>query len=140
MSGRFATDRSQQHALDGRIWWPLVKRTVASVDGGARTDVFPSLHTAGPSFLTVYSFRHRRSAPFRYTWPPLAFSATQIIVATMFLRWHYLIDIVAGMTLAITAALVSYRLEPWETRHREQNDLPPVFGRLLPAGREPAGG
>ena len=34
------------------------------------------------------------------TWPVMAFLATQIIIATMFLRWHYLVDIFAGLTLA----------------------------------------
>jgi hypothetical protein len=86
--------------LEGGLWWPLVKRTVASVDGSARTDVFPSLHTAGPAFLAMYSFRARRFAPFKYTWFPLALAATQIIIATMFLRWHYLIDICAGLVVA----------------------------------------
>jgi hypothetical protein len=89
-----------RHPLEGDLWWPLVKRTVASVDGSARTDVFPSLHTAGPTFLALYSFRRRSVAPFKYTWPALAFSASQIIVATMFLRWHYLVDICAGLLLA----------------------------------------
>ena len=61
---------------------------------------------------------HRRALPFRYTWPFLAFAATQIIVATMFLRWHYLVDIVAGLVLASTAAIVSHRVVAWETRRR----------------------
>ena len=46
------------------------------------------------------------SCPFKYSWPVMAFVATQIIVATMFLRWHYLVDVVAGLTLASTAPFV----------------------------------
>jgi membrane-associated phospholipid phosphatase len=51
----------------------------------------------------------------------------QIIIATMFLRWHYLIDIFAGITLATTAALLSHRIVRWETTRREQRGLPPIF-------------
>jgi hypothetical protein len=90
-----------QHPLEGGVFWPLVHRTVVSA--GARTDVFPSLHTAGPTFLALFSFCHRRLLPFKYTWPLLAFCAIQIIGATMFLRWHYLIDICAGLLLAVSA-------------------------------------
>ena len=37
----------------------------------------------------------------------------------MFLRWHYLVDIVAGLTLATTAALVSHRIVVREIARRE---------------------
>jgi membrane-associated phospholipid phosphatase len=60
----------------------------------------------------------------------MAFAATQIIGATMFLRWHYLIDIIAGITLATTAALVSYRVIQWESARRERAGLRPVFSLL----------
>jgi hypothetical protein len=103
------------HSLQGDVFWPLVQRTVAF--GGARTDVFPSLHTAVPTFLALFSYRSRRTTPYRYTWLPLAFSASQIIVATMFLRWHYLIDICAGVLLAVSG-MVAGRAALWwdETR------------------------
>jgi hypothetical protein len=34
-------------------------------------DIFPSLHTAGPCFIAMFSFRNRDRLPFRYTWPLL---------------------------------------------------------------------
>jgi hypothetical protein len=105
---------SFHHPLEGGLWWPLVKKTVASVDGSARTDVFPSLHTAGPTFLALYSFRNRRELPFQYTWLPLSFAATQIILATMFLRWHYLIDICAGLLLAVSGIAVGHLAIAWD--------------------------
>jgi hypothetical protein len=103
-----------EHPLVGRLWWPLVERTVASVDGSARTDVFPSLHTAGPTFLALFSFQHRARSPFRYTWAPLAFIATQIILATMFLRWHYLVDVFAGVALAVSGVLAARIALAWD--------------------------
>ena len=119
-----------QHELSGPYWWRLVKETVDSVDGRARTDIFPSLHTAAPTFLALFSFRHRKTRPFTFTWLPLAFFVTQIILATMFLRWHYLIDICAGLTLALTCMVFASRASRWEVAARVERGVPPVFTPL----------
>lgn len=89
-----------QHPLDGPFWWKLVTRAVDSGEGAARKDIFPSLHTAAPTFLTLFSLRHRRLPVFRFTWPVMGMIASQIVIATMFLRWHYLVDVLAGLGLA----------------------------------------
>jgi len=122
MAGQF------EHPLEGGMFWRLVQATVAA--GGSQKDIFPSLHTAVPTYFAIYSYLHRRAFPFRFTWPIMAFSATQIIVATMFLRWHYLIDIIAGITLATTAALVSLKVVRWETARRKRLGVPPTFTLL----------
>jgi hypothetical protein len=114
-----------QHPLEGGLFWSLVRATVDA--GGAQKDIFPSLHTAAPTYFAIYSFIHRRSLPFRFTWPVIAFAATQIIIATMFLRWHYLVDIFAGLTLATTSALVSYRIIRWEEKRRVTRGAEPIF-------------
>jgi hypothetical protein len=116
------------HELHGSFWWPLVRKTVDAV--GARKDVFPSLHTAGPTFLALFSWRHRKKNPFRYTWPVVAFFATQIIIATMFLRWHYLVDIVAGLTLAISVTFVTPKVLAWERDRRARYGLEPTWTML----------
>lgn len=128
-----------QHPLEGGLFWHLVKATVDA--GGSLKDIFPSLHTATPTYFAIFSFMHRRTFPFRYTWPILAFASTQIIIATMFLRWHYLIDIFAGLALATTAALVSYRVVIWEMAFRARSGRTPIY-TLLPwprAAELPAG-
>lgn len=117
------------HELPSGLWMDLVWHTVRS--GGAMKDIFPSLHTAGPCFIAMYSFRHRDKVPFRYTWPLITFFAANIIGATMFLRWHYVIDVFAGFTLATVAALVSPRITRWEVQRRSAEglrDLVPLFG------------
>jgi len=103
-----------QHPLEGAFWWPLVQHAVASVNGAARTDVFPSLHTAVPTFLAAFSFKNRAVGIFRRTWPIVAFVASQMMLATMFLRWHYVIDVVAGLTLAASAFGVIRIAETWD--------------------------
>jgi hypothetical protein len=115
-----------QHELSGAVWWPAVLRGVHSA--GALKDIFPSLHTGAPTFFTIFAFVHRKKFPFKYTWPILAFCVSQIIGATMFLRWHYLIDIIAGFTLAAFNVLFWGRVVDWELARRERLGLSPVFG------------
>ncbi len=123
-----------RHELAGDFWWPLVRSAVQAVDGAARKDIFPSLHTALPTFLALFSFRNRRHAPFRHLWPVTAFFASQIIVATMFLRWHYLVDVVAGVLLASSAYLGARFVVPAELRRRSERGLEPVWTPLFHRG------
>jgi membrane-associated phospholipid phosphatase len=112
-----------RHELEGPLWWPLVKATVDVGEVRARTDIFPSLHTAAPAFLALFSIRHRRLRPFRVTWLPMTVFASQIALSTMFLRWHYLIDVIAGLALAIAVALLSARVARWEEARRTAGTL-----------------
>jgi hypothetical protein len=114
-----------RHELQGGTFWRLVREAVEA--GGAQKDIFPSLHTAVPTFLALFSFRHRRLAPFKYSWPVMAFVATQIIIATLFLRWHYLVDVVVGLLLATTAALFGEHLADWEQARRERLGVQPAW-------------
>jgi hypothetical protein len=118
-----------QHELPSGRFMDLVNHAVAA--GGAQKDVFPSLHTGAPTFIALFSFRHRGRLPFTFSWPLVAFFAGNIVVATMFLRWHYLIDIVAGLLLASSAMLFAARVTPWELARRERLGL----GRAWPALR-----
>lgn len=125
------------HELSGPVFWPLVRETVDA--GGAQKDIFPSLHTAVPTFLAIFSFRHRKRVPFGATWPIVAFLATQIIIATMFLRWHYLVDVVAGLALAVTASIVTQRLADWERGRRERLGIQPAWMPLVYPWSRPHG-
>jgi hypothetical protein len=113
------------HELSGGTFWPLVRETVDA--GGAQKDIFPSLHTAAPTFFAIFSYRHRARVPFKYTWPLMAFVATQVIIATMFLRWHYLVDIVAGLALAFAAQRIGQTIADWERAKRERLGQQPVW-------------
>ncbi len=122
LAGRFA------HELDGPLWWRCVRATVDAGEVSARTDIFPSLHTAAPTFLALFSFRHRRAlTAFRLSWLPMALFASQIVVSTMFLRWHYLIDVFAGLALAALCSTVAARVGAWEAAWRERTARSPVF-------------
>jgi hypothetical protein len=114
---------SFQHQFPAGSWLEAVRGAVDS--GGALKDIFPSLHTALPAFIALFSFRNRALAPFRYTWPIVLFSSVNIIGATLFLRWHYLVDVAAGLLLSsLTIWLVPMLIErDLERRHRRGLDL-----------------
>ncbi len=116
------------HELTGGTYLRLVREAVEGA--GAQKDIFPSLHTAVPTYFALFSFRNRRHLVFRYSWPLVTFIATQIIGATMFLRWHYLIDIFAGLALATSCVFASEAIIAWETRHREREGISPAWAPL----------
>jgi PAP2 superfamily len=115
-----------QHSFPAGPWHELVMNAVHS--GGAQMDIFPSLHTGAPTLLAFFSYRNRDKLPFKYTWPLVTFCTANIIVATMFLRWHYLIDVVVGFSLAIAAVLLSRPVVRWEIARRARENL----GELWP--------
>ena len=125
---RFLADR-YEHPLPSGFWLDAVLNAVQS--GGAQKDIFPSLHTAGPVFLSLFSFRHRDKWPFKYTWPLVAFFSANIVIATMFLRWHYLIDVLAGIALSSSAFFLAGIISRREIDHREHNGLTPVWVPLV---------
>jgi membrane-associated phospholipid phosphatase len=115
-----------QNAFPNGPWHSLVMEAVHS--GGAQMDIFPSLHTGAPTMLALFSYRNRNALPFRYTWPVVTFCTVNIIIATMFLRWHYLIDVIAGFSIAVTAVLISRPIVRWEIARRARENL----GQLWP--------
>jgi membrane-associated phospholipid phosphatase len=108
----------------------MVNGTVSAA--GAQMDIFPSIHTAIPTFLTLVSYRHRNKLPFRYTWHVLAFFSSNIIIATMFLRWHYVIDVVAGLTLAGVSLWGARTVTQYELERRRSLGLTANWPRFYP--------
>ncbi len=118
-----------KNALPHGMWRDMVMATVAS--GGAQMDIFPSLHTAAPTFIVLFSFRNRDKVPFRYSWPLVGFFALNIMIATMFLRWHYVIDVVAGLGIATLAFQVGVTFSRREERRREGRRMTESWPRFF---------
>lgn len=110
-----------QHRLSSGVFWNMTSDLVARQ--GAQKDIFPSLHTAAPTFILLFSFHRRGELPFRHTWPLVAFFAGNIVIATMFLRWHYVIDVIAGLLLAVTSQVLSVRIMDRENARRKAHGL-----------------
>ena len=60
-----------------------------------RRDCFPSLHTAITVIVTTYAYKYRRWLFWFFL--PVTIG---IILATIYLRYHYVIDVIAGLLLA----------------------------------------
>lgn len=77
-----------------------------------RRDAFPSLHTAVTVVTTIFAFRYCRT----YFYISLPFHLS-LIVSTVYLGHHYLIDVLAGVVLALLACRYFPRLEDrWQSR------------------------
>lgn len=112
-------EKSFQHPLPQGFWMDMVNHAVHTE--GALLDIFPSLHTGGPLFIAIFSFLHRDQKPYRVTWPLAAFFSANIMVATLFLRWHYAIDVFAGIVLATLSARLAPRIVAWDISRRRWN-------------------
>jgi membrane-associated phospholipid phosphatase len=72
---------------------------------------FPSLH-AGVSFTSLYyAWKHCR-----WFFPVLLFFVTGLIASTVYLRHHYVVDLIAGAFLVPWTAWVTPRLDRWWLR------------------------
>jgi hypothetical protein len=109
--------------VNGGFWWSCVWATVQA--GSAMKDIFPSLHTAGPLFFALYALRRAKAEP-RWKWPAriTAFFSFNIIISTVFLRWHYVIDVFAGITLAVAVRWAVPRIVTWEEKRRARFGSP----------------
>ncbi|HEY3234402.1 MAG TPA: phosphatase PAP2 family protein [Polyangiaceae bacterium] len=118
------------HQLPRGLWLDMIRATVAT--SGAQKDIFPSMHTAGPVFIALYSLRHRKRLPYRYTWPIACFFTANMMVATLFLRWHYVIDVIAGLFLAGAGLPLCVWLTRLELSRRAELDLAPSWPEFFP--------
>jgi membrane-associated phospholipid phosphatase len=109
-------------------WLDAVRATVRST--GALKDIFPSIHTAASVYLLLFTLRHRRARPFDLIWPATAFVTANLVVATVFLRWHYVTDVIAGLALALAAHLLAPRIARRETASRARRGLDEVWPPL----------
>ena len=78
----------------------LMRPVVNAASNGV--DVFPSIHFAASLYLLVFDYRHYR----RRFWLWLAPIAL-LWLATVYLRYHYLVDLAAGLLVAGAGLLIA---------------------------------
>jgi len=89
--------------------WTITRLNDYVVTRGSNgVDVFPSLHCAVSSYLLFFDRRH---APWRFRL--YLVPCVGLWLATLYLRYHYLVDVIAGFALAALA--------PRLTRHWEDS-------------------
>ncbi len=85
--------------------WQITQWNDAIVRFGSNgVDVFPSLHCAVSAYILAFDYLHRRWRFWIYLVPAIG-----LWVSTIYLRYHYFIDIVAGFALAALAMAVASR-------------------------------
>jgi membrane-associated phospholipid phosphatase len=134
----FGPLRALAHLFDAPLpagFWHDIQLAVVE-EGGAQKDIFPSIHTAVPLFLTGYAYGQRRFRPFNWGWPIVCFFALNIILATMYLRWHYLVDVVAGVFYGCIGLLLQ-RVGAWESARRKNLGLRPAWPSFFPDADQP---
>ncbi len=84
---------------------------------------FPSLHTAVSLVALIYAWRHVRV----WFWILLPF-ALGLWVSTVYLRHHYVVDLIAGWLLAPLVVGIAPRLDAWWSRRQRALGYTPARG------------
>ena len=108
--------------LSGHFFFDLVHQV--SARGGARGGAFPSAHASGAVVVILVAWRHQRRLA--YLLVPISGG---LLFATVYGRFHYVLDTLAGAGLAI-AVVVAYR------RGATADDVPCEARRWKKSGDE----
>jgi len=94
--------------------YPSTQDLTAAVS--SNTNVFPSLHTSLAVAAAIMAWRSREAYP---RWFRIAtFVATCVVLSTMILGIHWLLDVLAGLVLAVVSVRGASRIVDWGERKR----------------------
>ncbi len=113
--------------LAGHFFYELVH--FVSDRGGARGGAFPSTHVSITSVIWLVAWHQQRKLAYWLT--PIALG---LVFATVYGRFHYVLDVMAGLALASTV-VGAYRL----ASKRRSGLLPPAGSRWLATGKSNLG-
>lgn len=102
-------------ALSGGFWHGIVLRSIEAA--GGPHGAFPSLHVGAASYACIFDLRYNRLRGATYL--PLV---VLIAIATVLLRYHYVIDWVVGLCIAGFATWLSH---VWTARWEAANRFEP---------------
>ncbi len=103
---RFTLTELHSQPLKGLWLTPHIQHTLNTLENIQR-DAFPSGHTAMTLLTMVFAYKYHR----KYFYV-LLIIGTSLIFSTVYLRYHYVIDVIAGFLLAwfvVVAGPVFYR-------------------------------
>jgi membrane-associated phospholipid phosphatase len=97
--------------------WPLLDQSRAATRAIPLTarGAFPSLHCAVALLATFLAWRH-----LRWFFPIQLVLATGLIIGTVYLRHHWVVDILAGFVLTFASLWAGPRLERWWEKTAER--------------------
>jgi membrane-associated phospholipid phosphatase len=98
---RFILAAEQTQPLAGVWFFETIRATLDKAEGITR-DCFPSGHTELTILVLYYAYRFHRPTFYWMLGPVLA-----LIFSTVYLRYHYVIDVIAGAALALFVILIA---------------------------------
>jgi membrane-associated phospholipid phosphatase len=105
--------------LRGGAFHDLVVASTAAT--GGNHGAFPSLHVGAAAYVCLFDLRHNRLRGLTYV--PLVLL---IAVSTVFVRYHYVVDLLAGLAIAVAANRAAPRwLAVWQRRTSPRAHRPP---------------
>jgi membrane-associated phospholipid phosphatase len=121
---RFYLDAYHTLPLTG-LWLTTPLQATLDALEGIQRDAFPSGHTAIAIIVLVMAARYQR--PLFY---PLLVITVSLMISTVYLRYHYVIDVIAGVLLAVWCLGVTLWL------YREHEVRYPVLALSTHSGSE----
>jgi membrane-associated phospholipid phosphatase len=104
---RFTLNHLQTTDLQAGPMTQWIQQSLNSLEHN-KTDAFPSGHTAVALVSLFFAWKYREGVLFRVLVP----AVSALIVSTVYLRYHYVIDVIAGVLLALLTIFIS----PWMHR------------------------
>ncbi|MCD6502201.1 inositol phosphorylceramide synthase [bacterium] len=83
------------------------------IDAASSRAAFPSLHCATTLLSMIYAFKYTKIL--RWAFLPIAIG---LVLGTVYLRHHYVVDIIAGFMLAIFVYFVAPKIDRWWCKMR----------------------
>ncbi len=109
---RFTLEHLHHAPLSGLYSFDGIRNLLSTLEGVTR-DCFPSGHTLVAVLTLMLARQH--TGKFRMAaWP----WCVLLIMATVYLRYHYVVDAIAGLALALIAYRAGPRLFSWHSRRR----------------------
>jgi membrane-associated phospholipid phosphatase len=98
---RFTLDHYQQGFLAGIFLTDYIKAFINNVENIQR-DCFPSGHTEIAVLTLIYAYKYHKP----YFWI-LTIVVPSLILSTVYLRYHYVVDLIAGIVLALMVYFIA---------------------------------
>ena len=99
-------------------WLMEAQKRLISINPSSSRAAFPSLHCAVTLMSLIYAFKFSRKLFYILLIPGIS-----LVLATVYLRHHYVIDILGGFALAIAVYFVAPHIDAWWNRTRERLKL-----------------
>lgn len=116
---RFTIDHLQTRGLQGFLIAEPIQQILNRLEGIKR-DAFPSGHTAVTVLVLYCAYRYERRF-FRICLPVVA----ALIFATVYCRYHYVVDVFAGLLLTLFCVIAGERYYNWWLRRQSPRDVLP---------------